>query len=364
MSRSPRRRSVAWHRWVPVSAPIVLVAAWGRTLPGAVALALGVVLAVTVLASVHHAEVVAARVGEPYGSIVLAVAVTVLEVGMILMAMSGDQPRPTLARDTVFAALMITVNGIVGLALFVNAGRAGVAQFRQRSSGSMLAAVATVATLTLVVPGFTSNAGPTFRPPQLAFISIAALLLYVLFITTQGATHRDFFLPVDSEGQLVDEEQHAQPPTARQARAGLGLLLLSLATVIGLAKLITPALEQATSTLGIPVSFVGVVIALLILAPETTAAVRAASRDRVQTSMNLAYGSAMASIALTIPAMAVATIWLPTPLALALDPIHIALLALTLLVAVLTVVPGRATRLTAGVHLTIVAAYVLLAAVP
>jgi Ca2+:H+ antiporter len=218
--------------------------------------------------------------------------------------------------------------------------------------------------MTMVLPTFTTSApGPEFSGVQLAFAAVVSLALYGMFVSTQTVRHRDFFLPVSAEGRLLDDD-HAEPPTTREAYTSLGLLLLSLVAVVGLAKVESPAIESAVAAAGLPQSFVGVVIALLVLAPETLAAVRAASRNRLQISLNLGLGSAMASIGLTIPAIAVATIWLDGPLLLGLGPTQMVLLALTVVVSVLTVVPGRATRLQGGVHLVLLAAFVFLAIAP
>ncbi len=356
-----------WQTWpisLPVVAVLLLAPTWTAKPQGLAALLIGLVLAGSVLAAVEHAEVLAHKVGEPFGSIILAVSVTVLEVGMIVMSMTGEHPQATLARDTVFAAVMITVNGIVGLSLIANAGRRGHARFRPRSTGAMLATVAALATLTMVVPNFTSNPGPTFQPAQLAFAAVMSLALYVLFITTQSATHRDYFLPLDDDGNLMTASEHAEVPSRRQTAISAAALLIALVGVVGLAKVVTPALSATIAGLGLPGAVVGVLIAVLILTPETLAAVNAARRGRVQTSMNLAFGSAVASIGLTIPVLAILSPLLPTALALGLEPLHMVLLALTLFVAALTVVPGRATRMQAGVHLTVFAAYMFLVAVP
>jgi Ca2+:H+ antiporter len=196
------------------------------------------------------------------------------------------------------------------------------------------------------------------------FAAMASLALYGMFVLTQTVRHRDFFLPVTSEGVVVEAEEHAVPPTGRAAAASLALLVMALAAVVGLAKVESPAIEAGVLAVGFPPSFVGVVIALLVLLPETLAAVRAAQRDRVQISLNLAFGSAMASNGLTIPVIAVASIWLEGPLLLGLGPTQMVLLALTITVAVLTVVPGRATRLQGGVHLVLLAAFLFLAISP
>ncbi|MGY1807112.1 calcium:proton antiporter [Blastococcus sp. SYSU D00669] len=318
-----------------------------------------------VLSAVHHAEVVAHRVGEPFGSLVLAVAVTVIEVALIVTLMvSGGDDAASLARDTVFAAVMITCNGIVGLAVLLGALKHGVVEFNAEGTGAALATVTTLAVLSLVLPTFTiGRQGPQFSPAQLAFAAVASLILYAAFVLTQTVRHRDFFLPVPREGAPAVDE-HAEPPTARAALTSLGLLLVALVAVVGLAKVESPAIEDAVAAVGYPQSFVGVVIALLVLLPETLAAARAARRDRLQISLNLAFGSAMASIGLTIPAIAVASIWLDGPLLLGLGATQTVLLAVTVVVGVLTVVPGRATRLQGVVHLVLLAAFVFLAVNP
>lgn len=326
----------------------------------------GVALGAAVLAAVHHAEVVAHRVGEPFGSLVLAVAVTVIEVGLIVTLMiAGGEGTASLARDTVFAAVMISLNGIIGLVLLIGAFRFKLPRFNAEGTGTALATVAALATLTLVLPSFTtSRPGPEFSPAQLAFAAVASLILYGVFVFTQTGRHRDFFLPVTSDGTVVESEEHANPPTSRAAMFSLGLLAVALVAVVGLAKVAQPALAAGVAAVGFPASFVGVLIALLVLLPETLAASRAARRDRVQTGFNLAVGSAMASIGLTIPAIAVASIWLPGPLVLGLSSSQIVLLAVTFVVAILTVVPGRATRQEGVVHLVLLAAFLFLAVNP
>src|SRR5215213_5230434 len=362
--------TLSWTTVVPVVAVLVLPLAWGRDLslvPLAVVTAL---LAGAILAAVHHAEVVAHRVGEPFGSLVLAVAVTVIEVGLIVTLMvAGGPETATLARDTVFAAVMITCNGIVGLSLLLGAFRYGLVSFNAEGSGAALATVLTLATLTLVFPTFTtSRPGPEFSSAQLYFAALASLVLYAMFVVTQTVRHRDFFLPVAVprvQGPGAhDAEEHAAPPSTRAALLSLTLLLVSLVAVVGLAKVESPAIEDAVDVAGFPQSFVGVVIALLVLLPETLAAVRSARQNRLQVSLNLAFGSAMASIGLTIPTIAVASLWLDTRLVLGLGPTQMILLALTVVVGVLTVVPGRSTRLHGGVHLVILAAFLFLAVAP
>lgn len=366
----PRARSpwLTWTTLAPVAAILALVATWGRDLAWVAVTIVAALLIGAVLAAVHHAEVVAHRVGEPLGSLVLAVAVTIIEVALIVTLMaSGKEGASSLARDTVFAAVMITCNGILGLALLVGSVRHHTVEFNAEGTGSVLACVAALATVCLVLPSFTDAApGPEFSSSQLVFAALASLAIYGLFVFTQTVKHRDFFLPVGRDGERLEDDPdvHAPPPSSQVAMQSLGLLLLSLVAVVGLAKVESPAIEDAVDGAGLPHAFVGVVIALLVLLPETLAAVRAARHNRTQISLNLSLGSAMASIGLTIPAIAIASIWLDGPLELGLGATQMVLLALTVVVGVLTVVPGRATRLQGGVHLVLLAAFVFLAANP
>jgi Ca2+:H+ antiporter len=361
-----RSSALHWTTLVPIIAGVALLVTPGGDLPTAVLVLVAALLAGAVLAAVHHAEVVAHRVGEPFGSLVLAVAVTVIEVALIVTVMADGKPgSETLARDTVFAAIMITCNGILGLSLLVGALRRRVAVFNPEGTGGAFATVTTITTLSLVLPTFTtSKPGPEFSSGQLAFAAVASLGLYGLFVAVQTVRHRDYFLPLDEHGEVVEVEEHATPPSGRAAVLSLGLLLVSLVAVVGNAKAVSPAIEAGVAAAGFPLSVVGVAIALLVLAPETLAAVRAARRDRVQTSINLALGSAMASIGLTIPAIAITSIWLTGPLVLGLGPTHMVLLALTVVTGTLTIVPGRATVLQGGVHIGLLAAFLFLAISP
>ncbi|GGB25856.1 ionic transporter y4hA [Flexivirga endophytica] len=374
-----------WTVWAPILALLPLPFTFGKHIGPAWIVIVAALLGASVLAAVHHAEVVAHKVGEPFGSLVLAIAVTVIEVALIVTLMlSGGSDANTLARDTVFSAAMLTCNGIVGASLLAGAMRHHTVTFNAEGTGAALACVLTLATMCLVLPNFTSSVqGPEFSGSQLAFAAIASLALYGLFVVTQTVRHRDFFLPVDradyrplargngyttaTRDDLATQEsegEHAEPPTKRAALQSLVLLLVALIAVVGLAKVESKPIEDGVRGLGLPHSFVGVIIALLVLAPETLAAVNAARRDRVQISLNLGYGSAMASIGLTIPVIAIASIWLPTDLHLGLGHTQIVLLGLTAAVGILTVVPGRATRLQGGIHLILTAAFIFLAANP
>ncbi|MDQ3761206.1 MAG: ionic transporter y4hA [Actinomycetota bacterium] len=345
---------------------LVLAAVWGRAVPFALMPLMSIALIGAVLVAVHHAEVVAHRVGEPFGSLILALAVTVIEVGLILsITVSGGSETASLARDTVFAAVMITCNGVVGLCLLIGAVRHHVVSFQAGGSSGALASVLALATLCLVLPTFTiSSPGPTFSGAQLAFAAVVSITLYGVYVFVQTVRHRDYFLPVRVNGASEHAEAHLPPPATRTALLSLALLIASLVAVVGLAKTVSPAIETGVSAIRAPLSVVGVAIALLVLLPETLAAARAATRNRLQTSFNLAFGSALASIGLTIPTIAVASIWLDGPLLLGLSATEMVLLALTALIGTLTVSLGRAILLQGALHLLIFASFLFIAIMP
>jgi Ca2+:H+ antiporter len=350
-----------WTIATPIAAWVILGVAYA--LPGyALLLALvGVALAGAVFAAVHHAEVVAHRVGEPFGTLVLAVAVTVIEVALIVSVMLTSGPEKAgLARDTVFAAVMIVCNGIVGICLLVGGIRHREQDFQARGAAATLAVLASLSVLTLVMPNFTTTReGPLLSSSQLAFAGISSLVLYGVFVFVQTVRHRDYFL-----AQTPDESVHAAPPSATQALVSGALLLVCLVAVVLLAKLLSPTVETAVKNIGAPPAVVGIVIAALVLLPEGLAAVRAARADRLQNSLNLALGSALASIGLTIPTVAAVFLWTGQSLVLGIDGKEIVLLMLTLVVGTLTLSTGRTTILQGAVHLSLFAAYLFLSFAP
>jgi Ca2+:H+ antiporter len=352
-----------WWAWLwPIAAWAILVATVLVGAGGIMAAAAGAVLVATVFAAVYHAEVVAHRIGEPFGTLVLAVAVTVIEVALIVSVMAtAPAEKVGLARDTVFAAVMIVCNGIVGLCLLAGGARHREQGFQIQGASAALAVLAALTTLTLILPNATtSSPGPAFSQPQLVFAAIVSLVLYGAFVFVQTVRHRDYFLPVEGES----EDAHAPAPSGGTAVLSLGLLLAALVAVVGLAKSLTPTLEIGVARLDVPKAVVGIVIATLVLLPEGLAALRAARANRLQTSLNLALGSALASIGLTIPAVAVVSIVLDQPIELGLGAKDQVLLALTLLVGVVTLGTGRTTVLQGIVHLVIFAVFLFFAVVP
>ena len=352
-----------WWAWAwPALAWLVLLAKPFIGDGAVITVAAGAALMATVFAAVYHAEVIAHRIGEPFGTLVLAVAVTVIEVALIVSAtLAAPAENAGLARDTVFAAVMIVCNGIVGVCLLWGGARHHVQDFHLQGASAALAVLAALTTLTMIVPNVVTSApGPQFSTAQLVFAGIVSLALYGAFVFVQTIRHRDYFLPVDDG----DEDAHAPPPPAMTAAISAGLLLAALVAVVGLAKALTPMLERGVAWLDVPKATIGIVIAALVLLPESLAALRAAQANRLQTSLNLALGSALASIGLTIPVVAVVSIVLHQPLALGLGVKDQVLLALTLLVGVITLGTGRTTVLQGIVHVIIFAAFLFFAVVP
>lgn len=327
-------------------------------------LLLGIVLVITVLAAVHHAELIAHKVGEPFGTFLLALAVTVIEVGLILTLMQQDsEDSATLARDTVFSAVMIILNGLIGICFLIGALRYREQSFQQAGVSASLATLSTLAVLTLVLPNFAVSAGgPYYSASQLAFVAVVSLLLYLTFVSVQTVRHRDYFLPPEEEA--ADPEAHAPPPGTTTALVSTVILLACLVEVVLLAKALAPTIEQSVADAGAPKAVVGVIIAALVLLPESVAAIRAALANRLQTSLNLALGSALATIGLTIPAVAALSLYANLPLALGLDQRGVVLLALTLLVAGSSLSTARTTVLHGVVHLVIFGVFVFTTLVP
>jgi Ca2+:H+ antiporter len=357
MARTP------WSTWAwPLAAWLVLLLTFWFGIGGPLALIAGITLIATVFAAVHHAEVVAHRTGEPFGTLVLALAVTIIETALIVSVMvAAPADNAALARDTVFAAVMIVCNGIVGLCLLLGAARHHEQDFQLQGANAALAVLAALTVLTLVLPNFTTTTpGPSLSAYQLTFEETVSLVLYGSFVFVQTVRHRDYFLPIARDKAA----EHAPAPANKTALISAGLLLMSLVAIVGLAKALTPMIELAITRLDLPRAVVGIVIAALVLLPEGVAALRAAQANRLQTSLNLALGSALATIGLTIPAVAAVSILLRQPLELGLGSKEEVLLTLTLLISVITLGTGRTTVLQGIVHLVIFAAFVFFAVVP
>jgi Ca2+:H+ antiporter len=328
--------------------------------PHFVAAFLAVLLGASVFSAVHHAEIIAARTGEPYGSIVLALAVTVLEVGLILSLMLGKSDGgPTIARDTVYSGIMIITTGIIGLSLLLGSRRNFEQSLRIRGTSSALAVLIVLSVITLVLPNFTiATIGPTLSKVQLVMVALTSLVLYCVFLFVQTVRHREYFLP----DALLEDDKTI--PALRTVWISVAMLGAGLFTVIMLAKALSPRLSDLVGAAGLPTSFTGVIVAALVLMPEGIAAVRAAVADRLQISINLALGSGLATIGLTIPAVAIADLMGNFNIVLGVSPAQTVLLLLALFVSAITLNNGRTNILFGAVHLSIFAMFLLISAVP
>jgi Ca2+:H+ antiporter len=326
---------------------------------------MSVTLIGAVLSAVHHAEVIAHKTGEPYGTLVLSISVTIIEVSLIISLMlTGHEGSEFIARDAVFATVMIVVNGVIGLCIFAGGLKHHEMSFRNEGTNSALAVLTALATFILVMPVVTvSTPGPDFTKSQLAFAGIASFALYIAFLFFQTVTHRDYYLPQD-DNTKTDSNVHAPAPSNLKTGSSALLLLVSLIAVVGLAELLSPAIEAGVKAAGAPKTVVGIAIAMLVLLPEGFAAVRASKANRLQSSLNLALGSALASICLTIPTVAAIAIIFDLHLSLGISSLNTVLMYLSFFIGALTLAIGRTTVLQGVVHLIIFFEYLFLSLVP
>ncbi len=324
------------------------------------ATALLVILFGTVFAAVHHAEVIAARIGEPYGTLLLTLAVTIIEVALIATIMLGDKPVPTLARDTVFAVVMIVCNGLVGFCIMAGGLRYREQDVQVTGSSLYLSVLIVLATITLILPNYTlTTPGPIYSAAQLGFVSVVTIILYGVFLYTQTILHRNYFI-----NKVTGDTDDGAYASNRMFASSVLLLLVSLLAVVLLAKKFSLVVDAGTALIGAPPAFAGILVALLILLPESVAAIAAARKNDLQKSINLALGSSIATIGLTIPAVAITAYTLDMQLVLGLNEQEVVLLVLTFLLSMLTFVTGRTNILFGLVHLVVFAVFVLLVFVP
>lgn len=359
IARAPTFGLPAWTLIMPLLAVGALIL--GKPASGLAIALVSLVLLGVVMAAVRHAEVLAHFLGEPFGTLLLAFAVTVIETSLIVSIMLGDPGKTqALARDTLFAAIMISINGIIGACLLVGGHRHREQSYTQSGVSVGLAILATLSVLALVLPNYTvSAAGAFYNAKQLAFVAMISLASYATFLIAQTIRHKEHFLHPEED----DHAHEAPVPRAQALAAGLWLIP-ALATVVLLAKQLSPAIEAGVLAAGAPPAMVGIIIASVVLAPEGLAAVRAARANRVQTSLNLAIGSVLAAIGLTIPAVAATALAMGLQLELGLSALSTILLALTLLVTSITLSTGRTTFVQGVVHLVILATWLFTTLVP
>lgn len=359
------------RKFLPVFAPSLAVAVavfglvFGSFIVGSVAWVFPFIeflaLLGAVFAAVHHADVIAHRTGEPYGTLLLTVAVTIIEVALILAIMFASDGSPFLARDTVFAVIMIVCNGLVGVCVILGGLRYGELGFRTTGASAYLVVLMPLATLTLILPNYTTSIpGPYYSTVQLAFVSVATLILYGAFLYVQTVRHSDYFLSDDSD----DAPESGVSPDNGKLAISVVQLLVALAAIVLLAKAFAQSVDGVIAFLGAPKAAVGILVAGLVLLPESLSAIRAARNNQLQKSLNLALGSSLATIGLTIPAVAILSMLLGNPLALGLSLSEIVLLTLTLAVSLITFGSGRTNILPGFVHLVLFATFIFLVFAP
>lgn len=354
-----------WSLFFPVIA-LLAVLGLGSSYAenGIYTIILGLILISAVLSSVHHAEVVAHRVGEPFGTIILALAITVIEVSLIvsLMLSENNDIPSVLARDTVFAAIMIIITGIIGLCLLAGGYKFREQNFISQGVKTALITLVAISILTLVLPNYTTTLPEgNYSESQLLFVALVSLVLYLGFISVQTFRHRDYFLPAEDSDSAAE---HANPPNNITTISSLFLLVIALIAVVMLSKKLSPTIEEIVLNVGAPKSLVGIIIALVILLPEGLAAYKAARKDRIQTSLNLALGSALASIGLTIPAVAIVCYFADLKVTMGIDEKSSLLLVLSLFVVSLSLQSGRTNIQKGIVLLVLFATYLFLTVVP
>jgi Ca2+:H+ antiporter len=327
-------------------------AAGGGSL-GASALGLFWVIAVILLSAfavVRHAEVLAGRCGEPYGTMILTFAVISLEVMMIASLMlHGDQP--TLARDTMYSVVMIVLTGFLGFCLLAGGLKFHQQSFNLQGASAYLAMILPLAVIGLVLPIFTKSGDKgSFAPAHAAGLVVLSLAVYAVFLLVQTRRHRDFF----RDASEADEHEHSSP---WPVPAHVLLLLAYILPVVVLSKKLAVLLHLTNEHLGLPEGFEGLIVACLLLAPEGLAAVQAAMKNRIQRSVNILLGSVLATIGLTIPAALAIGLLTGRPVILGLDNAEIVLLLVAQATCILTFGQGRTNVLQGAIHLLLFAVY-------
>ncbi|MDQ0781287.1 calcium:proton antiporter [Chryseobacterium sp. W4I1] len=322
----------------------------------------------SVLAAVYHSEVIAHRLGEPFGTLLLAFAITVIEVGLIISIMMGAKGLETitLARDTVFAAVMIILTGIIGSCIVIGSLRYREQSFTLQGVSTALITLTSVIIFVLILPNYTvSHLGGEYTSFQLLFIALISLGLYLGFTMIQTLRHRSFFIsPQNKIFGSQDAQNSNEMISRKQLYTSCVLLILSLGIVVLLAKLLSKDVEHIVVSVGAPRSLVGIIIAGIVLLPEGLAAFRAAKSDEIQTSLNLAFGSALASIGLSIPAIAIISVITGIRMSLGIDIKSTILLGLSLFIITVSLATGRTNIMQGIVLLGIFIIYLFITIVP
>jgi Ca2+:H+ antiporter len=320
-----------------------------------------IALMISILEAVHHAEEIAHAIGEPFGTLVLAIAVTCIEASLIISLMSASGPDgATLARDTVFAAVMIILTAMVGLSLLVGGIKYGEQNFVLEGANATLTTLVAISVLTLILPNFTTSvAGPFYNNQQLLFVAIVTLILYGSLIFVQNFKHKSFF--VDASEQPAEI---LGPVSGKKIMFSFILMVICLVAVVLLAKALAPDLDMLIDRLGAPQALAGVIIAAIILLPEGLSAYKASSKNQLQKALNLSLGSALASISLTMPVVSVYALVTGTQITLGIDSQSTILFMLALMIVILSLKTGKTTILQGIILLVIFLVYLFTIIVP
>jgi len=313
------------------------------------------VILLSAFAVVRHSDLLASLVGEPFGTLILTFAITGIEVMMIAAVMLTGPPVSFLARDTMFAVVMIVFNGMAGLALLLGGLRYHEQSYNLQGANSFLAVILPLAVICLILPNYTvSGEGPTLSTLHEVFVIVMSLALYGVFVAMQTLSHRKYFL---------DPAEEEPAPHAGEVRAAPwhgALLVAHIVPIILLSKQIALPIEFGLELLDAPETVVGFLVAVLVLSPESLASLRSALANQMQRSINLLLGSVLASISLTIPAVLVIGLLTERTVVLGLAPVDMIMLVLTLALSMLTFASGRANALLGAVHLLLFLAYLVL----
>ena len=315
------------------------------------------------LSVVRHADCLAVKCGEPYGTLILTLAAIGIEVAMISTAMLHGANNPTLARDAMFAVIMIALNGLVGLALLLGGLRHREQHYNLQGVNSYLNVIMTLAVLGLVLPNFTtSTSGPTFSTEQEIFLVVMSLSLYAIFLLIQTMRHRRYFM--ESKDAVMAANSAHDPLDMRSTAFHAAMLLLYLIAVILLAEKFAIPLDNSIEQFNMPQEFGGAMIAALVLSPEGLGAIRASLRNQLQRSVNILLGSVLATIGLTIPAVLTISLVTKRPIVLGVQGGNLPLLLLTLAASVVTFTSGKTNILQGCIHLLLFGVFVLLIFAP
>jgi len=309
---------------------------------------------------VRHADQLALRFGEPYGTLILTLSVASIEIVTITVVMLTGETNPTLARDAMFSVVMVVLNGLIGLGILLGGWRYREQTYNLRGANSYVSMIIALSVFGLIMPNFTtSTAGPTFSRGQEAFLIVMCVGLYAVFLAIQTTRHRSYFV-VEEPSERVASEQHVEPNSGRATSFHVALLIAYLLLVVFLAEELAIVLNHGIEVLGAPPAIGALLVAILVVTPEGLGALEAALDNRLQRAVNILLGSALATLALTIPAVLAVGLLNGTHVVLGLAGVEGVMLALTLAVGVITFSSGHTNILQGAIHLVLFLAYLML----